>query len=407
MRKYAYLAKLEELLAALPAQERQDALNYYEEYFDAAGNDKEEQTAAELGDPAEVARKILEEEGVEQTAPAAAEEHYEAAQSAPEQPDRQPAEEQDATQEPTQPPTGPEPPVLDHPEDYPTKGVENQGKASGSRSRKLWLIFWLLVALALVVQLSVLLFGMGNWGGSSASMTVSSTEVAMEEPVQSEPAHTQGETSGAVTYSGTLYTPGKGTLFVNLARGNLVFQTGDQAAVEVCSDDMNGTVSYDQTVDYGYAFVCDSTDPNTQVTITLPVDAYDRVEIHISTSGSVDLGNLQMREISVYTASGPIQSGKLGVQKLTAQTDIGNIWLEKVSDGVDYQVDEVNLQAPSGSVKASFSATRSQWETNITALDGVAETDGTNEGSTKYSRSLEVRAGNRVDLQYGDIGTEK
>ena len=49
MRKYAYLARLEELLAALPAQERQDALNYYEEYFDAAGSENEEQTAAELG----------------------------------------------------------------------------------------------------------------------------------------------------------------------------------------------------------------------------------------------------------------------------------------------------------------------------------------------------------------------
>ena len=61
MRKYAYLARLEELLAALPAQERQEALNYYEEYFDAAGSEEEEKTAVELGDPADVARKILEE----------------------------------------------------------------------------------------------------------------------------------------------------------------------------------------------------------------------------------------------------------------------------------------------------------------------------------------------------------
>ena len=58
MRKYAYLARLEELLAALPAQERQEALNYYEEYFDAAGSDREEQTAAELGDPAGVAGPV-------------------------------------------------------------------------------------------------------------------------------------------------------------------------------------------------------------------------------------------------------------------------------------------------------------------------------------------------------------
>lgn len=406
MRKYAYLAKLEELLAALPAQERQDALNYYEEYFDAAGNDKEEQTAAELGDPAEVARKILEEEGVEQTAPAAAEEHCEAAESAPAQLDGQSAEEQDAAQEPAQPPTGPEPPVLDHPEDYPAKGVENQRKASGSRSRKLWLIFWLLVALALVVQLSVLLLGMGNFGGSSASMTASSAEYACSEavvePAQSEPATTNMEASGAVTYSGSLHTPGKGTLFVTLTTGNLVFKTGEEASVEVRSVDVNDNVSYEQTVDQGYAFVCNSTDSDAHVTITLPKDAYDKLEVRISTSGAIELGDLQIREISAYTAIGSIQSGCLRAQKLTAQTDLGNIWLEKVADGVNYQVEEVNLQAPSGSVGASFSAARDQWKTDITAPDGVVESMGTNEESTKYTRTLQVLAASTVNLKYGE-----
>lgn len=61
MSKYEYLAQLEKLLAALPTEERQDAMRYYEEYFDAAGEDKAEQTAAELGDPATVAHKILED----------------------------------------------------------------------------------------------------------------------------------------------------------------------------------------------------------------------------------------------------------------------------------------------------------------------------------------------------------
>ena len=64
MNKQTYLAKLAQLLAALPEQERQDALNYYEEYFDAAGPDAEDATAAELGDPADAARKILEGEGL-------------------------------------------------------------------------------------------------------------------------------------------------------------------------------------------------------------------------------------------------------------------------------------------------------------------------------------------------------
>ena len=84
MRKYAYLARLEELLAALPASERQEALNYYEEYFDAAGNEQEEKTAEELGDPAEVARKILEGEGIDPEAP------QETSHPAPEEPRVQP-----------------------------------------------------------------------------------------------------------------------------------------------------------------------------------------------------------------------------------------------------------------------------------------------------------------------------
>ena len=46
MNKQTYLAKLAQLLAPLPEQERQDALNYYEEYFDAAGPEAEDATAA-------------------------------------------------------------------------------------------------------------------------------------------------------------------------------------------------------------------------------------------------------------------------------------------------------------------------------------------------------------------------
>ena len=64
MNKQTYLAKLAQLLAPLPEQERQDALNYYEEYFDTAGPEAEDATAAELGDPADAARKILEGEGL-------------------------------------------------------------------------------------------------------------------------------------------------------------------------------------------------------------------------------------------------------------------------------------------------------------------------------------------------------
>lgn len=60
MTRAEYIKSLEHLLAALPETERRDALNYYEEYFDDAGVEKEADTIAELGTPEEVAQKILE-----------------------------------------------------------------------------------------------------------------------------------------------------------------------------------------------------------------------------------------------------------------------------------------------------------------------------------------------------------
>ena len=54
------MKSLEKLLASLPETERRDALDYYDEYFDAAGKSREAETIAELGSPEEVAQKILE-----------------------------------------------------------------------------------------------------------------------------------------------------------------------------------------------------------------------------------------------------------------------------------------------------------------------------------------------------------
>ena len=398
MRKYAYLARLEELLAALPAQERQEALNYYEEYFDAAGNENEEKTAEELGDPADVARNILEGEGIEippqETASAAPVENS-AASSSP-VPPPEPA---------VAAPTGPEPPPLEDPDNYPTKGIPSQTKGAKPYAKRLWLIFWLLVALALVVQVSVLLLGLGGRGGNSAYETAGSTAVSYQEDTVavSEVASVQQDV-GKLIYSSTLDTPGKGTLFVNLSCGNVAFKTGDQAEIEVSGSDHNSTVSYGETVDYGYTLSCDNADPDAHVTITLPKDAYDKVAVSVSTQGAIELGNLQIREISAYTANGPIQSGLLRTEQLRAATDLGSIWLEKVSDGEKYQVEQVELLAPAGYVAASFAASEDQWQKEINAPDGLAQAMGENTASTKYFRKLRVMAADTVTLEYGVKG---
>lgn len=136
MKKYEYLSELEKRLSALPADARRDALNYYEEYFDAAGTDNEDATAAELGDPAEVARKILEGEGLTPD-------------------DAAPGE------TPLTPPTAPEPPAAD-PQPVPPR--------RSPKAKTMWLIFAVVIVAALLIQLAVLALSFAKPSGGTASM---------------------------------------------------------------------------------------------------------------------------------------------------------------------------------------------------------------------------------------------
>lgn len=140
MKKYEYLSELEKRLSALPEAERRDALNYYEEYFDAAGPDKEAATAAELGDPAEAARKILEGEGLTLDADSAATE---------------------STRSGAVPPAAPEP---------------AQPQKHGAGAKTMWLIFAVVIVAALLVQLGVLVLSFAKPSGGTASMVVAPTE---------------------------------------------------------------------------------------------------------------------------------------------------------------------------------------------------------------------------------------
>ena len=131
------IAELEKRLSALPADARRDALNYYEEYFDAAGPDNEDATAAELGDPAEAARKILEGEGLT--------------------PDADPAVPESARGGAV-PPTAPEPPAADPQPARPQK--------HGPGAKTMWLIFAVVIVAALLIQLGVLVLSFAKPSGS-------------------------------------------------------------------------------------------------------------------------------------------------------------------------------------------------------------------------------------------------
>lgn len=64
MGKADFLSELRRALSSrLPEEELSDALAYYEEYFAEAGEDREEAVLQELGSPAAVAAKVLEDRG--------------------------------------------------------------------------------------------------------------------------------------------------------------------------------------------------------------------------------------------------------------------------------------------------------------------------------------------------------
>lgn len=428
MRKYAYLARLEELLAALPAQERQEALNYYEEYFDAAGSDREEQTAAELGDPAGVARKILEGEGIdfpegetpaadilpaqqreaarqaeEASAPEASQGTAAPRPAAQEAPPEAPSAGDGAPEPPLMPPAGPEPPALDEPGRCPRQGVAAPPARSGKGARRLWLIFWLLILLALLIQLSALVFGLGGLGlgGSTASMTASSA--VAEGPVPTAPASGSElsdpmQISGTVAYSSALETNGGGTLHVQVLSGNVAFRTGDAGHIEVRNMDAGEPVTLENA--WGETnFYCGSTDPDAHIAITLPAEAYDRIEVELESRGTVDLDDLSAAEIDVYTAEGQIHSGTITVEELTARTEQGNIWLEKVAGSTGSGPDSVTLEAPAGSVGVTLPGTQDLWKRTITAPDGMSAEHGT-VGSAQAERELNIAAGSTVTVAY-------
>ena len=427
MRKYAYLARLEELLAALPAQERQEALNYYEEYFDAAGSENEEQTAAELGDPAGVARKILEGEGIdfpegetpaadilpaqqreaarqaeEASAPEASQETAAPRPAAQEAPPEAPSAGDGAPEPPLMPPAGPEPPALDEPGRCPRQGVAAPPARSGKGARRLWLIFWLLILLALLIQLSALVFGLGGLGlgGSTASMTASSA--VAEGPVPTAPASGSElsdpmQITGTVAYSSALETNG-GTLHVQVLSGNVAFRTGDAGYIEVRNMDAGEPVTLENA--WGETnFYCGSTDPNAHITITLPAEAYDRIEVELESRGAVDLDDLSAAEIDVWTAEGQIHSGTVRAEELTARTEQGNIWLEKVAGSTGSGPDSVTLEAPAGSVGVTLQGTQDLWKRTITAPDGMSAEHGT-VGSAQAERELNIAAGSTVTVAY-------
>ena len=330
MNKQTYLAKLAQLLAPLPEQERQDALNYYEEYFDAAGPEAEDATAAELGDPADAARKILEGEGLMlDSAQAAAGESSDAADTA-----------QDAAPQPTG-------------ENPPTTKPKLHGPAAIPP------VMGVLLALAAVlVVVCVLLIGFFGVRRSSIADTAETFVVSAVEQSQDADPTTETPDSENVEESGTAaedssdpvddnnphtmgmsfgsITPQDAVLDIDYGRLTIVIDPGATSVALHCENiyskrfDFTYTENEPLTIRYKVPANCDlSSEPEPEFVLSVP-DAetfhFKRLSI-TSAMGDVEFDNnetITADSIELNLAMGDFTCSTVEAEKFNATVSMGN-----------------------------------------------------------------------------------
>lgn len=418
MNKQTYLAKLAQLLAPLPEQERQDALNYYEEYFDAAGPEAEDATAAELGDPADAARKILEGEGLMlDSAQAAAGESSDAADTA-----------QDAAPEPTG-------------ENPPTTKPELHGPAAIPP------VMGVLLALAAVlVVVCVLLIGFFGVRRSSIADTAETFVVSAVEQSQDADPTTETPDSENVEESGTAaegssdpvddnnphtmgmsfgsITPQDAVLDIDYGRLTIVIDPGATSVALHCENiyskrfDFTYTENEPLTIRYKVPANCDlSSEPEPEFVLSVP-DAEtfhfkklsitsamgdvefdnnetitaDSIELNLAMgdftcstveaenfNATVSMGNftgglVQSSSFTAEVAIGNLDLGRLESSKTcTVKAGMGNIGLTVDGKADDYTLD---LQAPMGEVAFNGKALGTSYSQTPTTARRVTLTAG-------------------------------
>ena len=330
MNKQTYLAKLAQLLAPLPEQERQDALNYYEEYFDAAGPEAEDATAAELGDPADAARKILEGEGLtlDAAAPDAAGESDHAAGTAAQDTAAHPAGETAA--KPASHGPAAIPPVL---------GV-------------------LLALAAVLVVVCVLLIGFFGVRRSSLSNTAETFVVSAVEQSQDADPTTETPDSENVEESGTAaegssdpvddnnphtmdmsfdsITPQDAVLDIDYGRLTIVIDPGATSVALHCENiyskrfDITYTENEPLTIRYKVPANCDlNSEPEPEFVLSVPdADSFHFKKLAITSAmGDVEFDNnetITADSIELNLAMGDFTCSTVEAENFNATVSMGN-----------------------------------------------------------------------------------
>lgn len=322
MTRQEYMQQLAALLAAMPEAERRDALDYYEEYFDAAGPEKEAQTIQELGSPQNVAEKIWEGTGAQ----------------------------------------------------FGTPMPDNSMPEQGSRRRKspVWIVLAVLAILIVVLLVFIGSFKIvtkyqysiaesataeevppqETTGGTTENMD-ESTDENTETAITKESAKSES-TNRLESSTMTLDAKQVQTMVLDLDCGEVAFVRSN-AADEITlrfenfySDWLERTVdesgfSVQYKIPKGYI---SGSDPTPTLSIALPEIELEQIELNLNL-GSADLGTLKAKSIQADLALGSLYADELQTGQLDATLALGSAELGTV------QAERVTIENAQGDVTIS------------------------------------------------------
>lgn len=322
MTRQEYMQQLAALLAAMPEAERRDALDYYEEYFDAAGPEKEAQTIQELGSPQNVAEKIWEGTGAQ----------------------------------------------------FGTPMPDNSMPEQGSRRRKspVWIVLAILAILIVVLLVFIGSFKIVTKYQYSIAESATAEEVPPQEATggatenmdestdeNTETAITKESTKSESTNrleSSTMTLDAKQvqTMVLNLDCGEVAFvrsNAADEITVrfenfysgwlERTVDESGFSVRY--KIPKGYI---SGSDPTPTLSIALPEIELEQIELNLNL-GSADLGTLKAKSIQADLALGSLYADELQTGQLDATLALGSAELGTV------QAERVTIENAQGDVTIS------------------------------------------------------
>ena len=326
MTRQEYMQQLAALLAAMPEAERRDALDYYEEYFDAAGPEKEAQTIQELGSPQNVAEKIWEGTGAQ----------------------------------------------------FGTPMPDNSMPEQGSRRRKspVWIVLAILAILIVVLLVFIGSFKIvtkyqysiaesataeevppqeatGEAAGGTTESMDESTDENTETAITKESAKSES-TNRLESSTMTLDAKQVQTMVLDLDCGEVAFVRSN-AADEITlrfenfySDWLERTVDEDSfkvryKIPKGYIF---GSDPTPALSIALPEIELEQIELNLNL-GSADLGTLKAKSIQADLALGSLYADELQTGQLDATLALGSAELGTV------QAERVTIEDAQGDVTIS------------------------------------------------------